>query len=90
MERQRGTRNSRDRGRPNEFVTVPEAARRTGIGLRQFKRAIDDGEIALFEFGSWPRVRWADVLGWIERQRVRRSANNDSNRVRKVREEAAT
>ena len=51
------------------FVTLPEASRRTRIGIRQFRRGIECGELAIFDIGAWPRVRWSDVLVWIERAR---------------------
>lgn len=55
---------------PPEFLTLPAAARRSGIGLRQLRRARDHGELDVFEVGGWSRVRWLSVLAWIERQRV--------------------
>ena len=48
------------------FVTLPEASRQTGIGLRQFRRAVESGRLQVFDIGSWPRLRWNDVLAWIE------------------------
>ena len=58
------------------FVTVPEAVRRSGLGLRQFRRAIADRTLAVYDVGGWPRVRWNDVLAWIEgHRRSRRSGN---------------
>ena len=48
-----------------ESVTVPEAVRRTGIGIRQFRRAIAEGELDVFDFG-WPRLSWRSVLSWAE------------------------
>jgi excisionase family DNA binding protein len=50
----------------NEFVTVREACRRTGIGQRQFKRAISDGALAVYDVGAWPRLRWSDVMSFIQ------------------------
>jgi hypothetical protein len=49
-----------------ELVTIPEAKRRTGLGLRQFRRGIADGSLAVSDLGGWPRVRWSEVLAWIE------------------------
>ena len=51
------------------LVTVPEAARRTGLGLRQFRRAIADGTLDVFDVGGWPRIKWQDVLSFIEAHR---------------------
>ena len=58
-------------GRPDftALVTVPEAARRTGLGLRQFRRAIASGELPLYQIGAWPRLSWPSVLAWIESTR---------------------
>ena len=60
----------------HEYVTVGEAHRRTGLGRRQFTRAIARGQLEVFDVG-WPRVRWSDVLVWIERQR--RPATRQAN-----------
>jgi len=54
---------------PDEFVTRPEAARRTGIGLRQIRRACAEGHIPIYQIGAWQRVRWTDVLHWLVGQR---------------------
>ncbi len=54
----------------DELVTIPEAQRRTGLGRRQFRRAIEEGGLAVFTVGAWPRVRWVDVIRWICSQRV--------------------
>ncbi len=53
----------------DDFPTRPEAARRLGIGLRQIRRACERDDIAVYEVGGWPRVRWVEVLAWIERTR---------------------
>jgi hypothetical protein len=53
----------------DEYVTIPEAQRRTGIGRRQFTKAAKSGYLAVYDLGSWPRVRWTDVVAWIQRQR---------------------
>lgn len=55
-----------------ELVTLPEASRRAGVGLRQLHRARDRGELPVYQIGGWPRVRWTEVLAWIERQRTPR------------------
>jgi hypothetical protein len=34
--------------------------------LHQFRRAIESGELAVFDVGRWPRLRWSEVVGWIE------------------------
>jgi excisionase family DNA binding protein len=53
-----------------ELVSIPEAARRLGIGLRQMKRAVRCGELPVFAIGGWPRLRWRDVLAWISTRRT--------------------
>ena len=60
--------------RPNtpELITLPEAQRRTGLGRRQFRRAEIQGELPVYRVGGWPRVRWVDVLDWIEAHRSQR------------------
>ena len=52
-----------------EFVTVPEAVRRSGLGLRQFRRAIRWGELPAYDVGGWPRLRWSEVLAFVESKR---------------------
>ena len=57
--------------RVDEFVTTPEAQRRTGIGLRQFRRAIESGELPVYDVGGWPRLRWDEVRQWLDGKRRR-------------------
>ncbi len=58
-----------DRPTSEAFITIPEAARRGGFGGRQLRRAIDRGELRVFDIGGWPRVRWSDVVAWVESKR---------------------
>jgi excisionase family DNA binding protein len=51
------------------LLTIPDAARRLGIGRRQLDRAISTGRIAVYDLGAWPRLRWREVLAWIEGMR---------------------
>ncbi len=53
-----------------ELMTLPAAARRSGLGVRQLRRAVKLGELTVYRVGEWPRVRWNDVLRWIEAQRA--------------------
>ncbi len=53
-----------------ELITIPFAARKAGIGVRQLRSAIAAGQIPVFKIGRWPRVRWRDVLRWIDDKRV--------------------
>lgn len=52
-----------------ELCTIPEAARRSGLGLRQLRRAIQSEEVSVYQIGGWPRLRWSDVLAWVESRR---------------------
>jgi excisionase family DNA binding protein len=54
----------------DSFPTIPQAAKRLGIGRRQLNRAIDAGDVAVYQVGGWRRVRWESVIRWIESQRV--------------------
>jgi hypothetical protein len=51
--------------RPESLVTRPEVARRLKVGLRQIRRA----PLPLYHVGGWTRVRWGDVLAWLEATR---------------------
>lgn len=53
-----------------ELLTIPRAAQRAGLGVRQLRRATKVGELDVYQVGNWPRVRWRDVLGWIEAHQV--------------------
>ena len=52
------------------LLTLPKAARRAGVGVRQLRRATGLGELSVYQVGRWPRVRWHDVLRWIKAQRA--------------------
>jgi hypothetical protein len=54
-------------------MTIPTAARRAGIGVRQLRRAVQLEDVEAVMVGSWPRVRWDSVVRWIGSQRVRPS-----------------
>lgn len=56
--------------REPELLTIPAAARRIGIGTRQLRRAVKEGELSAYQIGSWPRVRWIDVTVWVRGRRV--------------------
>ena len=58
-----------------ELVTLPEAARRLGIGVRQLYGARNRGEIRVHRIGAWQRVRWSDVQRWVEWHSVRPSTH---------------
>lgn len=49
-----------------EFLTVPEAARKTGLDKRCILKAAEDGEIPLYTLGKrWQRVTVSDLNAWI-------------------------
>ena len=56
---------------PNRLITLPEGARRSGLSVRQIRRGRDESELVVYEIGNWPRVRWGDLLAWIESRRAR-------------------
>jgi hypothetical protein len=53
------------------LMTIPRAARRAGIGVRQLRRAVRLEDVEAVMIGNWPRVRWDSVVRWIGSQRVR-------------------
>jgi hypothetical protein len=53
-----------DTDRP--LLTLPAAARRSGIGIRQLRRAAERGDLVVLQVGGWPRVAWSDVIQWLE------------------------
>jgi len=55
----------------SELVTLPAAARRLGVGVRQLRRACERDGLPLYRVGGWPRVRWREVEQWLAEQRVR-------------------
>ena len=48
------------------FLTVPEAARRLGIGRDQLRAAIARGELraVVLRPGGWPRVEQREIERW--------------------------
>jgi len=53
-----------------ELLTLPRAARRVGVGVRQLRRAVRSGELPVYQVGAWPRVRRSDLFRWVSSQRV--------------------
>jgi hypothetical protein len=53
-----------------ELLSLPAAARKAGVGVRHLRHAIRDGDLPRYRVGAWPRVKWCDVLRWIDAQRV--------------------
>jgi excisionase family DNA binding protein len=56
-----------------ELLTLPAAAKRVGIGVRQVRRAVAEGDLPVYQVGRWPRVRWREVIYWIDSQRASRT-----------------
>lgn len=44
-----------------QFVTVPEAARRTGLSEYRLRRACQLGELRTYNPGGWIKVDWREV-----------------------------
>lgn len=55
---------------PLAMATPPEVFARLRM-RRPIERAMQSGAIPVYDVGGWRRVRWADVLTWLEAQRVR-------------------
>lgn len=56
---------------PGKFVTVPQAARRLGIGESTLQRAIRLGDLPAYKLAAkWPLVRLGDLEVWIASRRV--------------------
>ncbi len=72
----------------HEFITLPEAVRRTGIGRRQYLRAIARGDLQMYRVGSWPRLRWSgdgSVLSWLEStSRLNRDRASERHQARET------
>lgn len=55
-----------------EYITIPEASRRLGIGLRSLRRRAREECFAVYSADSaWPRVKLSEVEGWLRSTRVR-------------------
>jgi excisionase family DNA binding protein len=65
-----------------EYLTVYAAARRAGVGVRQLQRARDRGQLPVYRVGGWQRVRWADVLAFVERHPVTRNRGQHGGDLR--------
>jgi hypothetical protein len=71
-----------------EVLTFRRAAELSGVGVRLLRRAARSGELPLFQVGAWQRVRWRDVLCWLEAQRVP-ATPHAKQRVREIMERRA-
>lgn len=55
-----------------EVLSVPQLARRSGIGVRRLRRLVASGEIPAYGGGGHRlRVLWSDFLTWLKTTRVR-------------------
>jgi excisionase family DNA binding protein len=59
-----------------DLVTLPEAARRIGVGERQLRQAIERGALSFYEIGGWTRIRWSEAVAWVEGQRRQHGTTN--------------
>ena len=60
----------------NELATLPQIARRYGIGVKAVRRAARSGCFPVYMVGTnWPRARLAEVESWIRSTRVRTTSH---------------
>ena len=70
MPRQSTRVTPKDRIQP-EYGTLPQAARRFGIGLKRLRLRAAEGCFPIYTAEStWPRVKFAEVEDWIRSTRV--------------------
>ena len=70
-----------------ELLTVPELSRRTGIGPKRLREAVQTGALPVYDAGShWPRVLWADFLVWLRSTRVPARASGEAHARARVAE----
>jgi excisionase family DNA binding protein len=72
-----------------EFLTLPAAARRIGVGAEQIRRAVREGELSAYAIGGWRRLRWTEVLAWLEGRRVRATPHARARVAELLAQEAA-
>jgi len=58
--------------RQTRLITLPQAARQLGIGVRQLQAARSAGDLPTYRVGAWPRVMVRDVSAWLDSRRERR------------------
>jgi excisionase family DNA binding protein len=54
---------------PPVFATQPEVARRTGLSRHEIREAVKAGELTLYKFRGWPRLKISEVREWMESKR---------------------
>lgn len=57
------------------LITIPQAAREMGVGVRQVRRAVKSGDLPSYRVGEWPRVRRSDLGIWIRGLRVKATSH---------------
>lgn len=63
---------TRKNPRSPEFGTLPEVARRYGLGVKVVRRAAKAAAFPVYTAGTtWPRVRFAEFEAWLKSTRVR-------------------
>jgi hypothetical protein len=51
--------------------TIPQAARRFGIGVKQLRKRAAEGAFPIYTGGTaWPRVKFTEVEAWLRSTRV--------------------
>jgi len=55
-----------------EYETLPQVARRLGIGIKTLRRAAKEGAIPVYYAGtSWPRVKFTEAEAWLRSTRAK-------------------
>jgi len=50
-----------------EYGTLPQAARRFGIGIKRIRKHAALGDFPIYKVGqTWPRVKFSDIEHWIQ------------------------
>ena len=55
-----------------EWGTIPQAARRFGLGVKMVRRMAREGAFPVYlERSGWPRVKYTEVEIWLRSTRLR-------------------
>jgi hypothetical protein len=66
-------------------VRADAGQKRSPLGYRKIRRAIDTGELPAADFGHGDVVRWGDFLAWMARRAAaRRPAKGSPDRAARV------
>jgi excisionase family DNA binding protein len=52
-----------------KFLTIYQAAREKGVGVRALERDARNGTLPVYRFDKWRRIARADLEAWVERHR---------------------